>query len=518
MKRKQMGTMLMVGLMMAGLAGIADAGREVRRARHTERMTPEAKAIAALTPVDAAAGWGRVKVEEQVQADGTLEREVTAELYSLEPSSDYWVIVDDVVLGQVTTDVDGWAVLKLESPGDEYPPVPDGLPSVADLVSAVVTDASDAFVLEGAFVQVGDPWDDGDGMEYEEKIVLEDVTGMGVAGIAKVEAEGMKQEFETRASGLVPGDSYNIFVDAFLAGVVTADPVGQARLSLEYPDDENPLPPEMMPVQDLRLVEWTDVSGEILLSGTFTGTPGDDDGHGDHDEYRGEIVALAADGFTLSTAMDTYQVVVTAATVFEDFTDLSELQVGDMVEVKGTLEGDTITARKIELKGYDDDGDDDHGDGMDSYEGQITALAADGFTLANGMGTWQVVVTAATVFENFSDLSELQVGDMVEVDGTLDGDTITAAKIELKGYDDDGDDDHGDGMDSYDGQITALAADGFTLAGGMGTWEIVVDAATVFEDVSGLDGLNVGDRVEVEGSLQADGTVLASKVELKDHH
>ncbi len=506
MQRTRMGTVLMVGLVLAGLAGTADAGREVRRARHTQRMTPEAKAIAALTPVGAATGWGRVKVEDRTESDGTLEREVTAELFAMDPSSVYTVMADDVVLGQVTTDAQGWAVLKLESPSDEHPPVPDGLPLVADLVSAAVTDASEAFVLEGSFIQVGDPWDDDGEMKYEEKIVLEDVTGIGVAGIAKVERKGMKQEFETRANGLIPGESYTILVNAFVAGVVTADAVGQGRLSLEYPDDENPLPEEMMPVEDLRQVEWQDAAGEILLSGTFTGVPDDDDdrGHG----FTGLITELTADGFTLEAGMGSYQVVVTDETVFEDFSDLSELSVGDMVEVEGTLDGDTIAATRIELKGHDD------GD-MDSYNGQITALAADGFTLVNGMGTWEIVVDDATVYEDVSGLEGLSVGDMVEVEGTVQEDgSILAARVELKEHDGDG----GGDMDSYSGQIAAMAADGFTLTSGMGTWEIVVDGSTVYEDVSGLEGLSVGDRVEVDGIVQGDGTVLATRVELKGRH
>ncbi|NOZ93999.1 MAG: hypothetical protein GXP47_04545, partial [Acidobacteria bacterium] len=280
--------------------------------RHTQRVTPAAKAIAALSPVGAATGWGRVKVEEQTRADGTLEREVTAELFSLDPSAEYTVTVDDVVLGQVLTDAQGWAVLKLESPGTDYPPVPDALPRVNDLASAAVTDGSGAFVLEGSFVGIGDRWHGKP--EYEERIILDDVNGSGVAGIAKVESEGeIHQSFQTRATGLISGEQYTIVVDGFQAGLVTADAVGQARLHLEYRDDENPLPQEMTPVKDLRQVEWLDHNGDIVLSGTFTGVA--DNGGGDMDHFGGQITAIAADGFSIQNGMGSFQVVITVDTV-----------------------------------------------------------------------------------------------------------------------------------------------------------------------------------------------------------
>jgi hypothetical protein len=76
------------------------------------------------------------------------------------------------------------------------------------------------------------------------------------------------------ATGLEPGRSYSIQVDGFVAGVVTAGAGGQASLELEHPDDENPLPPEMQPVEDLRLVEWKDAQGVTVLAGSFTGVSG----------------------------------------------------------------------------------------------------------------------------------------------------------------------------------------------------------------------------------------------------
>lgn len=66
------------------------------------------------------------------------------------------------------------------------------------------------------------------------------------------------------------------------------------------------------------------------------------------------------------------------------------------------------------------------------------------------------------------------------------------------------------------GSISTLAADGFVVAGQ--TVKVSSDAAapTVFDNVGGLSGLAVNDRVEVHGSRDASNNILATRVERKD--
>ncbi len=111
---------------------------------------------------------------------------------------------------------------------------------------------------------------------HEERIAHDDGAGIGAAGMATVErlAEG-ERELETRVSGHDPGRRYKIPVDWILAGAVTADAVGQARLELEAPVDSNPLPADLQPVGDLRLVLMTITTalGPVpLLLSTVTGS------------------------------------------------------------------------------------------------------------------------------------------------------------------------------------------------------------------------------------------------------
>jgi hypothetical protein len=65
------------------------------------------------------------------------------------------------------------------------------------------------------------------------------------------------------------------------------------------------------------------------------------------------------------------------------------------------------------------------------------------------------------------------------------------------------------------GQITSLAADGFVVAGQ--TVKITTtDPATVFEGVANLAGLAVNDLVEVHGTRDASGNIVATRVERRD--
>jgi hypothetical protein len=318
--------------------------------------------VVALTPVGAASGWGRIKVEETTGGPVT-GREIDVDLFGLEPGTEHSVEIDGVHLGSVMTDSVGWATLKLESPDDGHPPVPADLPPIGDLQTVLVRDDSAAFVLEGSFVPIaGAPL--GDTNEYEEKIELIDPNGVA-QGVAKVEREAGEQEFKTWGTGLMPFDPYTIVVDDIMAGIVFANVAGQAQLELEAPDDSNPLPPSLQPVEGLRIVEWLDKDGVLTLSGSFTGVPNDDDEEEDgdedgEDEFKGGITGLFEGGFMLQTASSLLTVYVDGFTTYEDVAGFDNLMVGDIVEIHGDMLSETeVQALRVELEDGDNGGDDD---------------------------------------------------------------------------------------------------------------------------------------------------------------
>lgn len=425
--------------------GLAVTAGATYRTDAAARQSDTDEAIASLAPVGAASGWGRVKLENEQRA-GAIHREAEIMLFGLEPQALFNVQVDGVQLIAVRSDAFGDATAKLGSSDDSRPPVPSDVPEAASAQSATVTDDTGAFVLEGTFRGSSSGDDDGPGSSsiHEERISLADVAGLGAAGIAKVErnVDG-SQEFETRATGLEPGSSYRITVDGLLAGATTADAVGQASLELEHPDDSNPLPDTLQPVEALRLVEWTRADGLLVLSGSFTGASNDDDGGLDDGDgsFEGFVTALGDAGFTLLVGGAELEVVITPTTVFEDVAGLGSLVIGDAVEVHGALAGTVLTATRVERRGeLDDDGDDDWGHGETSIEASIVALWADGFDLGSPGGSIAVDVSNTTVWEDVSGLTGLAIGDFVEVEGVWDGDTLHAMRVELKNGDDSNDD------------------------------------------------------------------------------
>ena len=82
--------LIVLGLMTTATVQTADARGNGSHGHHEHGRT---RIIAALQPVGAAAGWGRVKVEdrirhEELKRSGTL-RKVEIELYDLEPLTSF---------------------------------------------------------------------------------------------------------------------------------------------------------------------------------------------------------------------------------------------------------------------------------------------------------------------------------------------------------------------------------------------------------------------------------------------
>ena len=203
---------------------------------------------------------------------------------------------------------------------------------------------------------------------------------------------------------------------------------------------------------------------------------------------------------------------VTAATTIKQ-TD-GPVAIGAIVKVEGSMRSDgSFDATDIEVtqSGQDDSGDDGAGDdsSQPTFEGTVEILPP---TTAF-IGDWRVGgrtihVTASTRIE--AEFGPVAVGAFVEVHGTLRADgTMDATKIEVKsniGGD--------DGRDDLKGTIESLPS----APGLIGDWKVSgrtvhVTAATIIDQEHGR--AMVGASVEVKGTLRADGSIDASKIEVK---
>lgn len=180
------------------------------------------------------------------------------------------------------------------------------------------------------------------------------------------------------------------------------------------------------------------------------------------------------------------------------------------VEVFGNVDGNgVIAATRIECKSALE---------VDDYEvnGTVSNLNAGGFTFSiNGL---QVNYSAATVDDNFPG-GQISEGDPVEVKALVGGlddnvtpPVLTASKVEYKGgvlAGDEGDHYEVDGFIS-----DFVSASQFNLRVGSLVIAVTTNSSTVYEGGSAADlGNNL--KVEVEGELDSDNNLLATKIEIK---
>jgi hypothetical protein len=154
----------------------------------------------------------------------------------------------------------------------------------------------------------------------------------------------------------------------------------------------------------------------------------------------------------------------------------------------------------------------DHGRGHDdSVVGFVSARFADaltvnGITVAGGPG---VVIRHGN---RTLTMADIQVGDHIQARGTMDGTALVATEIKVE--DTGNDNDEGEGGAELKGTVSAFSGAATCPAATfmIGTTKVTASATTVFDDVT-CATLADGAIVEVEGTKQADGSILATKVE-----
>jgi len=187
---------------------------------------------------------------------------------------------------------------------------------------------------------------------------------------------------------------------------------------------------------------------------------------------------------------------------------IADIEVGDHVQARGTMEGTTLVATEIKVQdtGHDNDDVDEV-----ELEGAIAGLSATTncpvvtFTIGAG----NVTTSAATVFDDVT-CATLANAAIVEVEGVRKADgSILATKVEAEA-----------GPDEVEGTIFALSGTGPcpTLTFKVGpiaslATTVNTNSSTIFSGVA-CTALANGAHVEIEGTKQADGSITAASVEL----
>ena len=183
---------------------------------------------------------------------------------------------------------------------------------------------------------------------------------------------------------------------------------------------------------------------------------------------------------------------------------LADIEVGDHVQARGSMEGTTLVATEIKVQDTGRDNDD-----VDEVEveGTIAGLSPTSTCPAVSfmIGATRVITSAATAFDDIT-CATLANNLLVEVDGIRQGDgSILARKVEAEA-----------GPDEVEGfvfEFSGVASCSNTTFRVGPTLSLSTRVETNSSTIFSCGTLANGARVEVEGTRQANGSILAASVE-----
>lgn len=256
----------------------------------------------------------------------------------------------------------------------------------------------------------------------------------------------------------------------------------------------------------------TYLAGEILVQNENNGGSG---GSGDNEtELSGTVKSLDCGAGTMVLTTDGGDVNVTfdANSAFKSkgkVATCGDLAVGDDAEVDGALQDDgSVLAAKVSFEAPETENTE--------LEGTIKSIAAPDFVLTTDSGDVTIHTDSSTGFKEkgkVKTFADLAVGDDAEVTGALQGDgSVNATKVSFEPPETE--------EVEIQGTVKSVAAPNFVATTDSGDVTVATDGSTQFfthgHDAATFTDVVVGASVEVDGALQTDGSVLATKVKIEN--
>ncbi len=263
---------------------------------------------------------------------------------------------------------------------------------------------------------------------------------------------------------------------------------------------------------DLKVGDYVEVKGYQLSDGSYLARKielKEMESHEARMEYKGMIDSLGTDFLWVNGE----QFWVNDQTQIEGKDDqyysFADLAVGMYVEIKALQQADgSFLAEKIEVK----KGNEEEQHEME-FKGIIDSLATN-YLIVDGVKFFTDSQTEV-YFDHHQagSLSDLAPGQKVEIKAYVQADgSYLARKIEIE------DEQQKASKVSFTGVIDSVGTDFIMVF----NYKIFVDAQTEIKDSKHIDltlaDLQKGQLVKVKGYLQADGSVLASKIKLKSFY
>ena len=194
----------------------------------------------------------------------------------------------------------------------------------------------------------------------------------------------------------------------------------------------------------------------------------------------------------------------------------ADLQVGMRVHVKGRMAGDSVAATSVLIRDVSTSPGPGNGPAAE-VSGAIDSLSGSASAFQFKIGSRVVKGGSATAFVGSSNrpasFAELTNGSLVEVSGQQGDGFIQATRIHVE------DKDAGGGEVSLRGTLTAIAGAKPNLVLTVGSTTVRTTGATEVKQhgkAVSLDALKPGQSLEVEGTRQADGSIVAKTMSIED--
>jgi hypothetical protein len=240
-------------------------------------------------------------------------------------------------------------------------------------------------------------------------------------------------------------------------------------------------------------------SSESDSDESHQGVPGGPS-HGDRGELSGFVTAVTGDSLTVRGIT----VMVEDTTLIRHgnrILTIADIHVGDHVQARGILDGTTLVASEIKVEDTDHDDDDGEGNDEADVKGTVSGLTGTCPSVTFNVSTTSVTTNSSTVFDGVT--CEALTGALVEVEGERQSNgSILATEVELES-----------GPDEVEGTVSQLDGTCPSVSFKVKGTVVSTSGTTTFTGVTCAAIAN-GTKVEVEGTLQPNGSIAAASVEL----
>ncbi|HYS26172.1 MAG TPA: DUF5666 domain-containing protein [Vicinamibacterales bacterium] len=235
-------------------------------------------------------------------------------------------------------------------------------------------------------------------------------------------------------------------------------------------------------------------------------------------------VTVSIAGTNISTTTDGQGVFtlnnVPAGTVTLNFTapgssatiTLTGIGPDDKVQIQVTLNGNNA---RVDSEHHSSPGND-----KKEFQGRISSIDATAKSFQIPGLTIKTTATTTIRHGNKTlQFTDLKVGDHIQAKGTKDGTTVTATEIKVEDNEDDGDnndnEDNNNQGNEVEGVVSASTGTCPAVTFMVRTTKVTTNSATSFRDGTCADATANGATVDVQGTKQTDGSILATRVQLE---